>query len=42
MKKYTKNNSNIVIMAITRLTDIVTVFENKWTYGDVSLVMMVR
>ena len=22
-------------MAITRLTDIVTVFENKWTYGDV-------
>ena len=22
-------------MAVTRLTDIVTVFESKWTYGDV-------
>lgn len=22
-------------MAITRLTDIITVFESKWTYGDV-------
>ena len=22
-------------MAITRLTDLVTVFENKWVYGDV-------
>ena len=22
-------------MAITRLTDIITVFDSKWTYGDV-------
>mgnify|MGYP003633405758 FL=1 len=22
-------------MAITRLTDIITVFKSKWTYGDV-------
>jgi hypothetical protein len=22
-------------MAITRLTDIISVFESKWTYGDV-------